>query len=386
MRYLRAFSPVNWLLLAVPAAFAMRFVPGWRQDTLLFVAAALGLIPLAAWMSCATEHLSDRAGCGVGGLLNATFSNAPELIISLIALSKGLTSFVKAAIIGSILGNILLMLGVAILAGGLRFHHLRFNQTGTRVAATSLGLATIGLIIPTVFHWATEQQRWSGGTAQRLSDVVAVTMLATYALWLIFSLVTHAELFKGVSCEELAADGPCKAPWPVARAIGVLAVTTVLVAALSEFLADSVQPACANMGLSQVFVGIIVVAILGNAGEATAVLVAMKNKMDLSLNIAIGSSLQIALFVTPVLVLASHPLGQPMTLQLSLPEIVALAVAVGIVMQISGDGECNWIEGAQLISAYVIIATLFYFLPAPAESSGTKARQDWRAFIAPVPD
>jgi len=375
-------------MLAVPVAFAIRLIPAWHNETLLFIVVVIGIVPLAARMSCATEHLSERAGHGVGGLLNATFGNATELIISLIALSKGLIGIVKAAMIGSILGNILFMLGAAILAGGLRFHHLRFNETGTRVASTSLGLATIGLVIPTVFQWATERQpeSWVSGATQHLSLVIAITLLATYALWLVFSLVTHTELFMRSQANEheLVTDAKCNAPWSTTKSLYILAVSTFLVAILGDFLADSVQTACENLGLTQVFVGVIVVAMVGNASESTAVVVAMKNKMDLSLNIAIGASLQIALFVIPVLVLSSSWLGHPMTLQFSLPEVIALALAVGIVILISGDGECNWVEGAQLIFVYVIIATLFYFLPASDEASaGQTTRESTPVFASP---
>lgn len=373
----RNVAPLDWLLLLVPVAFSIRFVPAWENKTLLFVITALSIIPLAGWLSHSTEQLSERTGPGVSGLLNATFGNATELLISLVALSKGLIEIVKAAIIGSILGNILLMLGAAMLAGGIRFHHLHFNQTGTRVAATSLGVATIGLLVPSIFQWAVPAQSasWSRVTEERLSLVIAVALLGSYAMWLLFSLVTHPELFKGRAAEEADPGSPVQDAWPVARSLAVLGAATVLIAIMSEFLTDSVEVACQSFGLTEVFVGIIVVAIVGNASEATAVLVAMKNKMDLSLNIAIGSSLQIALFVAPLLVLASHLFGNPMTLQFSLPQIAALVLAVGIVVHISGDGECNWVEGAHLIFAYFIIAALFYFLPAPPAAEDGRSNE-----------
>jgi Ca2+:H+ antiporter len=337
------------------------------NETLLFFTAGTAIVPLAGWLCRATEHLSKRAGPGVGGLLNATLGNAPELILSLVALSKGLTVVVKASLTGSIIGNLLLMLGSAMLAGGMRFPHLRFNQTGARTAATSLGLAVIGLLVPTIFRMVTERQ--PGGrsslAAQNLSVTVATVLFATYALWVVFSLITHKNLFAGEisGCGE--PDGVNESTWPIPKAVAILTVSAILIAVMSEFVAGSVEAACKSLGLTQVFAGVIMVAVVGNASESTAVLVALKNQMDLSLGITIGASLQIALFITPVLVFASYAFGLPMTLEFPIPEVAAVALAVGIVTLISGDGECNWFEGAQLLAVYLIIATFFFFLPEP---------------------
>ncbi len=374
MTLLRQIRPLDWLLVALPAAFALRFVPGWKNETLLFFAAALSIIPLAAWMGRSTEQLGDRVGPGMGALLNATFGNAPELLIGLMALSKGLTEVVKAALTGSIIGNILLVLGTSILVGGIRYPHQRYNQTGTRVAATSLALAVIGMAIPTIFHEAVSRQGAPRDPRleHNLSLVIATILFATYALWLLFSAFTHRRLF----AEETSAsvDVDASEAWPLRRSIVVLAVSTLFVAAMSEFLAASVEAACRSLGLTEMFVGVIIVAIVGNAGEhSTAIHVALKNKMDLCLGIAIGSSVQIALLITPVLVFASHLLGHPMTLQFSLPEIAAIALAVGLMVMISGDGECNWVEGAQLLAVYLIMATLFYFLPAAVAPEASPA-------------
>ena len=361
------FQPLDWLLLVIPVAFALRFVPMWKNDTLLFFASGLAIVPLAGWMSRATENLGERTGPGISGFLNATFSNAPELIIAIMALSKGLIGVVKASIIGSILGNILVVLGFSMLAGGLRFRHLCFNQTGIRVAATSLTLATIGLIIPTVFHLSVEHGPTVAPSAEKdLSLAIAGVLLATYALWIVFSLITHKELFAGQDQDKPELSDPEHPAWPIGKAIPVLAVATLLVAILSEFLAGSVETACKSLGLTEMFVGVVIVSIIGNAGESTAILVALKNKIDLSLSIAIGSSLQIALFVTPLLVFVSHLIGTPITLEFTLPEIASMVLAVTILVLISGDGECNWIEGAQLLSVYLILALLFFFLPEPS--------------------
>jgi Ca2+:H+ antiporter len=357
--------PLDWLLTAIPVAFLVQFIPAWKNETLLFFIAGLALIPLAAWLGRATEHLSARAGPGIGGLLNATLGNAPELILSLVALSKGLSVVVKASITGSIIGNILLVLGTAILAGGMRFPHQRFNQTGTRVAATSLTLAAIGLIIPTIFHLATERQPgdWSRQATENLSVAVAVVLFVTYVLCLVFSLKTHRDLFTGENPDDQLLNEAKTSAWPLAQAVTILAIAALLIAVMSEFLSGSVEAACKSLGLTEVFAGVIIVAAISNASESTAVMVALKNKMDLSLGIAIGSSLQIALFITPILVFASYLFGNRMTLEFSLPEVAALSLAVGIVVLISGDGECNWFEGAQLLAVYLVIAIFFFFLP-----------------------
>lgn len=369
------FQLLDVLLVAVPAAFAIRYVPGWQNETLLFAVSGLAIVPLAGWLGRATEQLGARAGHGVSGLLNATFGNAAELIIALMALSKGLVGVVKASITGSIIGNILLVLGASFLAGGIKFPRQTFNKTGARIGATALSLAAIGLLIPTVFHLSAKRRPagWSSAAEQRLSLGIAVALLLSYALWLTFSLITHKQLFKGEQSEGEGDSGE-EERWTVVKSITYLAAATVLVVFLSEFLVSSVETARKSLGLTETFVGVIVVATVGNAAEhTTAVMVALKNKVDLSLGIAVGSSLQMALFVTPVLVFASYAFGSPMSLEFSLPEIAAVALAVWIVGQISGDGECNWFEGAQLLVAYAIIAILFYFLPAPLQVQATPA-------------
>jgi Ca2+:H+ antiporter len=355
-------TPLDLLLLAVPAAIALRYVAAWRNEVLLFIVTAIAIVPLAGWMGRSTEQMAARSGAGLGGFLNATFGNAAELIIGLVALSKGLTGVVKASITGSIIGNLLLVLGASILAGGIRYPKQTFNQTAARVSATSLGLAAIALLIPTVFHRAAAGR--SSGLAAvaegRLSLAIVLVLFVTYFFSLLFHLVTHRELFAG------SASGHEEKPWPLWQSITALAVATGLIAWLSEFLVGSIEVARHALGLTEIFVGVVVIAFVGNAAEhSTAVWAAWKNKMDLSLGIASGSSLQMALFVTPVLVLASYAFGTPMTLEFSLPEISSIVFSVWIVGKISGDGESNWLEGVQLLSVYVIIALLFFFLPAP---------------------
>ena len=331
---------------------------------MLFVCSALGIIPVAGWIGRATEALAVRVGEGLGGLLNATFGNAAELIIAGIALSKGLTNVVKASITGSIIGNVLLVLGLSILMGGTKYKEQRFNRTAARTSVISLSLAAIGLIIPTVFHLAADSSPggWSAPVEQKLSLAIAVVLFFTYFCMLGFSLWTHKHFFQGAHAhaEERGRQ------WSRGKAITILLISTAVVALLSEFLVGTIENVRDSVGLTEVFVGVIVVAIVGNAAEhSAAILMAMKNKMDLSVGIAIGSSLQIALFVAPVLIFLSYLFGRPMNLEFTMPEVVAVVASVYILFQISGDGETNWIEGIQLLSVYLILGILFFYLPEP---------------------
>lgn len=350
---------LNWLLIFVPIAAAIRFVPAWHNELALFICAGLAIIPVAGLMGEATSALAARMGEGIGGLLNATFGNAAELIIALMALRKGMVHVVKASITGSIIGNLLLVLGLSLLVGGARHPVQQFNRTAVGALVSSLSMASIALLTPTVFHVAAGRTGgWSPILEQRLSLAIAVVLILTYVCSLFFALRTHSNLFAG-------GHGKDETPqWSKGKAMAMLGIATVVVALLSEFLVGSVEAARHATGLSEVFVGIIVVAIVGNAAEhSTAMLVARRNQMDLSLGIAIGSSQQIALLVAPILVFASYGMGTPMTLEFSLPEVVAVLASVFVVGQICADGESNWLEGAQLVSVYLIIGLLFYFLP-----------------------
>jgi Ca2+:H+ antiporter len=351
---------LDWLLIFVPVAIFLRFAHG--NPTALFVCSALGIIPVAGWIGRATEALAARVGEGLGGLLNATFGNAAELIIAGIALSKGLTSVVKASITGSIIGNVLLVLGLSILLGGVKYKEQYFNRAGARTSVISLSLAAIGLIIPTLFHLTAHSSPggWSPLIEQKLSLGIAIVLFLTYICVLGFSLRTHKYFFQ---CgEEDLVESPRQ--WSRGKGILILLISTVVVALLSEFLVGTIEDVRQSVGVTEVFVGVIVVAIVGNAAEhSTAILMAMKNKMNLSVGIAIGSSLQIALFVAPVLVFLSYLLGRPMDLEFTMPEIFAVVASVYILFQISGDGETNWIEGIQLLSVYVILGILFFYLP-----------------------
>lgn len=364
---------LDWLLVFVPVAFAVRYVPAWQNGTVLFLVAALAIIPIAGWMGHATEQLAHRMGEGIGGLLNASFGNAAELIIALMALRAGHLEVVKASITGSIIGNLLLVLGAAVLAGGLRHKVQRFNKTAARAACTALILAAAALVVPTLFHHAAAQTPagWTPAAEQRLSLAIAVVLIGTYGAILVFSLVTHKQLFAGGEA-AIADDDPATpddpaaaAPWSVAKAVTVLLVATGAVAWVSEFLVGAVEAAQHSLGVTETFVGVIIVAIVGNAAEhSTAITMALKNKMDLSLGIAVGSSLQIALFVAPVLVFASYLFPHQLNLEFTLPEVAAVVIAAFVTDQIAGDGESNWLEGVQLLALYVILGILFYFLPS----------------------
>jgi len=347
---------MNWLLLFVPIAIGLEFLSPERY-LLIFAASCLAILPLAGWMGRATEQLAERLGEGVGGLLNATFGNAAELIIALAALRAGLYDVVKASIAGSIIGNILLVLGAAMLCGGLRRPEQHFNPAGARSQATMLTLAAIALILPAAFQAAAHTTAAGLG---RLSVAIAVVLLIAYLLNLVFALVTHAALFKGSHVAEEREQHSS-----VARAAAVLAAATAAIAWMSEIMVGAIEPTAHELGLSNVFVGVFVVAIMGNAAEhATAVRAAMNDRMDLSLSIAIGSSVQVALFVAPLLVLVSLFVGPaPMDLAFPAGLVLAVLLAVLITGQVAGDGRSDWLKGAQLLTVYLVLALAYYFLP-----------------------
>ena len=353
---------MNWLLVFIPATVALEHLAPERH-LLVFLAAAIAILPLAGWLGRATEQLAERMGEGVGGLLNATFGNAAELIIALAALRAGLHDVVKASIAGSIVGNILLVLGAAMLAGGMRRSEQLFNASAARSQATMLMLAAIALVLPAAYRSLLGEAAMAGlGT---LSIAISILLLLVYGLFLVFSLVTHASWFAGTPPAE---DGEeAHAPiWTAGRAAAVLAAATALIAWMSEILVGAIEPMTHESGLNRIFVSVFVVAILGNAAEhATAITAALKNRMDLSLSIAIGSSIQVALFVAPVLVLASLVLG-PAPMDLAFPTGLVLIVFLSVLItaQVAGDGRSDWLKGVQLLSVYLVLAITFFFVPA----------------------
>jgi Ca2+:H+ antiporter len=363
----------SWPYLLSPLIVAAVIVDlAGAPATVIFFVSAVALIPPAAMMGRATEELAERSGNVIGGLLNVTFGNAPELIIALFALGKGLHEVVKASLIGSILGNILLVMGAAMLVGGLtggRSHGVqKFGQTAASAQSTMLLLAVAALIMPGVFalvegirlpHPGDAIVNY-GGTLEHLSLAVACVLIFSYAAGLLFSLRTHARLFNPHEDESSTED---RGDWSTRRSVLALAISGALVGVLSEILVGSIEETSHAIGLSEFFIGAIVVAIVGNAAEHwVAVLVAYKNKMSLAVNIAIGSSAQVALFVAPVLVLCSFFIGpEPMPLVFNGLELAALAIAAIIANQVTQEGESTWYEGLQLLLVYAVLALAFGF-------------------------
>jgi Ca2+:H+ antiporter len=350
-------SWLNVLLICAPVALVLELLhadPMW-----VFFSSALTIVPLAGLLGAATEQLTTRVGAGVGGLLNASLGNAAELIIALAALREGLHEVVKASLTGSIIGNILLVLGAAMLAGGLRHERQKFNRTAAATGASLLLLSAVGLVVPALFHFTASQR---GVAIEReLSLAIAIVLFLIYGLNLAFSLHTHRHLFAG-DHEDAGHEGRA---WTVKRSVIVLTIVTGLIALFSELLVSAIEPTARRLGMTQVFVGVILVALVGNAAEhSTAVLVAIKDKMDLAFGIAVGSSLQIALLVAPLLVFASYIVGTPLDLIFTPFEVAAVAISVLIVGFVSMDGESHWLEGAMLVGVYIILSMAFFFLPS----------------------
>jgi Ca2+:H+ antiporter len=353
-------SPMNWMLLFIPITVALDHVAHVSAPVLFFMA-ALAIVPIAAQIVAATEQLAHRTGDAIGGLLNATFGNAPELIIAFVALKAGLLEMVRASIIGAILSNLMLALGVAFLLGGLRYHEQRFNATAARAYSTMMFLAAVSMTVPSAFS------RVFGPNEvirqERLLNVgIAVLLLIAYGLYILFSLRTHTSSFASVESESHADH---EEQWSVPRAVITLLASSVLAAWMSEILVGAAEETGKALGMSQLFIGIVFVAIVGGAAESgSAIAMARKNKMDLSVGIAAGSCIQIALFVAPLLVLASYFVApQPLELAFGRAEIGSLFIAVMIGALVSGDGQGNWYKGVQLITVYAIIAMMFYLMP-----------------------
>lgn len=376
----------------IPVSIAAHFL-GWG-DLVVFVSAALAIIPLAGWMGTATEEIAVVLGPSLGGLMNATFGNATELIIAIFALRAGLVNVVKSSITGSIIGNLLLVMGLSMLLGGLKFKEQSFQPTIARLNASSMNLAVIAILLPTAVDFT------SSGIEepilQKLSIAVAVVLMLVYGLTLLFSMKTHSYLYdvgiaeedsdpealsklgqnSPLAIESLAIEDASREESAHSNGhgemhkpnlplwIGVLLAATLVVAVESEFLVGTLEVASKQLGLSELFTGVIILPVIGNAAEhATAVTVALKNKMDLSLNVAVGSSMQIALFVAPLLVIIGALMGQPMDLDFNNFELLSVAVAVLVANSISGDGKSNWLEGTLLIATYAVISLSFYFHP-----------------------
>jgi len=351
---------MNYLLIGLSiigtaVVVALRFVH--VSDGVVFGAACAGLLAPAVVMGKATEEIAKRVGSTAGGLLNATFGNATELIVAVFALRAGLFDVVKASITGSIIGNILVVLGFAALVGGLRKEKQTFGAVAASTHASMLLLAAIALVVPAIFVHATPAEVAGDPQVLKLGLWVAVVLICVYGAAMVFSLKTHRSVFDGA--EEH--DAPS---WTMRWSVGILLGATLLVAVTSEVLVGALEPILEEGSLSPLFVGVIILPFVGNAAEhAGAVFLAARNKMDTAIQIAAGSSTQIALFVAPVIVFLSWLMGRPMTYIFEVSEIVAITAAVAVVNFISYDGETNWFEGVQLLGAYAIMALTFFFIP-----------------------
>jgi len=349
-------NPLLWLLIFVPVVFiARRLAP--ESHTLLFVLSVLAIVPLAALLSHATESVAAKTGDTVGGLLNATLGNLTELVIALAALAAGEHMLVKASIAGAIVANTLFLLGASFLLGGLKYHEQEFNRANARLQTTMLFLATIALLVPSAVSQADSSMT---EFTHELSIGLSVLLIAAYGLGLLFSLGTHRALFAAAQAEEGG-----EAPWPIGLALATLAGVTLLVALVSEVFVDSVQAAAVSFGMTPAFVGFIVVALVGGAAEmATAFSAARKNRLDLSVGIALGSAAQIALFVAPVLVLVSYVLGpEPMNLQFWPGAVVMILIATLTATLVTSPGRSAWFVGVLVLMVYLIFAMTLYLLP-----------------------
>ncbi|WP_020695808.1 calcium/proton exchanger [Reyranella massiliensis] len=360
LRSILSEAPLAWLLFAVPIT---AWVHHARPDSplLVFILACVAIVPLAGLLGLATEKLAVRTGEGIGGFLNATLGNAAELIIALVALRAGMLDVVKASLTGSIIGNLLLVMGAAFLAGGLRYKVQYFASIGVRTQIGMMALAAVAILVPSVFA-----AMGAGEFVKRsavFSVIVSVILLVVYFCSLAFTLRSHADLFRG---EEAEGGDHHGAPWQVSLSIGVMAVVTVLIVWMSEILVATVEQASHALGLSNLFVGVVVVAVVGNAAEhSTAIMVAMRNRMEMAVGIAVGSSTQVALFVAPLLVLLSLWIApEPLSLAFSGVEVFLVMAATFVASILILDGKSTWFTGVQLIAMYLVMAVTVFAVPA----------------------
>ena len=357
-----SFTPsLNWLFVFIPISIALDYahVP----PPVVFFSAALAIVPAARLIVLSTEQLATRTGDAIGGLLNATFGNAPELIIALVALRAGYFAMVRASIIGAILANLMLAMGVAFFVGGLRRHTQEYNAGAARLYSSMMLISAVSLGVPSAFNRFFSPD--STVHEEKLVNLgTAFVLLVAYALYLVFVLKTHPDYFESVTVTEVEQghEGP---QWSVGRAIGSLIGASLIAAVMSEILVGAAEGTGKSLGMSDVFIGIVFLAMIGGAAESgSAIAMARKNKLDLTIGIAMGSSIQIALFVAPVLVLASLVMAPaPLELSFSRAELGTLFLAVLIGAIVAGDGRSNWYKGIQLVLVYMMIAILFYFLP-----------------------
>ncbi len=357
------------LLVFIPFTFILNFMGA--DSTIIFISSILAILPIAAKMGEATEELARIFGGQIGGLLNATFGNAAELIIALIAISKGLEDLVKASLAGAIIGNLLFVFGASIFISGLKYKEQKFSSSLAGLNSTMLLIAFMSMMIPSMFHFVPTEHR--GNDELLLSLGVSILLIGLYLLSMIFSLKTHNYLFRGKETETGSPGNPErlhgkqeaeeKPKWSRNVAIGILLLSTAFLALISEIFVAQVEKVALNFGLSELFIGAVIVAIVGNAAEhLAAIFFALKNDVDLAIGVTIGSSLQVAMFVAPIAVIAGFLMHKPMDLVFTPFEIIAVFASVLIINEISTDGKCNWFEGAQLLVMYLIIAALFFFV------------------------
>lgn len=362
----RQLSTKNKVLLGMLVFVPLTFIAAWHEvyPLLTFGLAGLAIVPLAALIAESTEAIAAVAGPSIGGLLNATFGNATEMIIAIVALQAGLVEVVKASITGTIVANLLLALGVAIFLGGLRIKEQRFQPTVARLNASSLNLALVVLLTPTAIDVTSSGLEVS--TINQFSAVAALLLLAFYLLTLLFSMKTHRDLYELRATEldpEASAPEP-HAHGPIWQQVAILLSCTIVLVFVSEVLVSSLEQVIATVGLTSLFTGVILIPIFGGVVEyITTATFALKNKMDLAVAVAMGSSLQIAMFVAPILVLVGQLMGQPMNLEFNPFEVLAIAIAVLITNSISSDGRSNWLEGALLLTTYAVLGAAFFFHP-----------------------
>jgi Ca2+:H+ antiporter len=348
------------LYATIPVAIFLQL--SHRSLVWLFVFACLAVLPLAAWIGAATEQLAHRMGTTYGALFNATFGNLAELIIALFAIRAGLPDVVRASVSGSVLGNLLFVAGLSMLAGGWKRQTQKFNALAAEAQAGQLILAVSAALVPALFFRSAIQAHHPE-LIHQVSIGTSIILLISYGLGLFFSFKTHRDVFQGEAAQQME---PAKL-WSIKKALGLLFFSSALMAVVAEGLVEAVREVGRAWGMNEVFLGFVVLAIVGNAAEhSTAVVLAMRNQMDTALNISMQSSVQIALFVTPVLVFVSYPLGHPLDLLFTPFELLAVGLGVAIFAYLVMDGETNWYEGVQLLAVYAIIAIALYFLPANA--------------------
>ena len=356
---MKAKAALYSLLVFVPASLGLGLAHA--SPVAVFVVSCLAIVPLAGIMGEATESLAHRAGPGLGGLLNATFGNAAELIIGVIALRAGEAEVVKASLTGSIIGNLLVVLGLSMFLGGLRHHEMRFSRLAAETGSGMMVLAVVALVIPAIYAQVTRHSQ--PAQVESISLDISWVLMLSYLASLVFQLRTHRHLFAPEGTEEARRPAAGPGRRSIAGDVLVLLAAAGLTAAVSELLVGALDAAGGALGLGKVFMGVVVVAVVGNAAEhSTAVVAALKNKMDLALGIAMGSSMQIALFVAPVLVVAGHAIGRPLGLEFTLLEVAAVVLSVFAVANLVQDGRTNWFEGVQLLAIYGILAVTFFFV------------------------